>query len=320
MLPMAEARGILASQLGEELDARLRDSGYAVVDLPRGAPAFLPAEVEILAVTPFEWRGAARPVGWPWNVRWIHLASAGIDSYPDWLFDVSLVTASAGVTAGPVAEFALAAIFAAAKNIPDCWIDDADRWTWRQSKSIAGSTLSILGYGPIGQRIAKAGIALGMTVLVARRTPNAVGVSGVEFVAGIEDLLARSDHLVLAAPATPDTHHILNGKSLSSARPGIHIVNVARGSLIDQEALLVAVDNGPVGLATLDVTDPEPLEPGHAFYTHPRIRLSPHISFLTPELGASLLSYFIANLERFHTGESLHGVVKRVAATEGADA
>jgi len=317
--PVVDNGRVIASQFGIEANNRLRALGYQVIDVPRGPVAFLPAEVEVLLVTPFGWRGALRPEGWPWRIRWVQLASAGIDSYPDWLFEAPLVTAATGVTAGPVAEFALAAIFAATKNMPACWIDAADQWQWRRSGSIAGSTMGILGYGAIGQRIAASGLALGMKVLVARRTPILSPGDGIEYVGGIRDLLAGSDHLVLAAPASAATYHILNESSLSAARPGIHIVNVARGSLIDQDALLAALDSGQVGLATLDVTEPEPLKPGHRFYTHPRIRLSPHISFLTPGLETDLLSYFIANLDRYRQVHSLHGQVETVAAVEDVE-
>ncbi|KXU32681.1 hypothetical protein A0J57_09035 [Sphingobium sp. 22B] len=299
----------IASQFTAGANEELRRSGCRVIDLPRGAPASLPDDVAILVATPFEWRGAARPEGWPWNIRWVQLASAGIDAYPDWLFEAPIVTAAAGVTAQAVAEFAITAVFAAIKAMPDCWIGDAGEWAWRDVQGIAGKTLGILGYGHIGKRVAAYGRAFGMDLLVARRSVDMSPPEGVEYVPDIDTLIARSDHLVLAAPATPATRHILNEATLANAKPGIHIVNVARGALIDQDALLGALEAGQVGLATLDVSEPEPLPPGHPFYAHPRVRLSPHISFLTPDLGARLVGFFTANLARFRAGDGMEGVV-----------
>jgi phosphoglycerate dehydrogenase-like enzyme len=113
------------------------------------------------------------------------------------------------------------------------------------------------------------------------------------------------EHLVLAAPLTPATRHIIDRGSLACAKPGLHIVNVARGALIDDDALLQALDTGLVGRATLDATEPEPLPSGHPFYRHPRVRLSPHASVHTPKTPERFATKFAENLARFRGGNAL---------------
>ena len=98
----------------------------------------------------------------------------------------------------------------------------------------------------------------------------------------LPDLLAVADHLVLAAPATDATFHAINAESLRLLRPGAHLVNIARGSLVDQDALRGALDDGTVARASLDVTDPEPLPAGHWLYSHPQVFLTPHASWAGP--------------------------------------
>jgi phosphoglycerate dehydrogenase-like enzyme len=134
-------------------------------------------------------------------------------------------------------------------------------------------------------------------------------VPGVTFVPDIEELVQQSDHLVLAAPATESTRHIVNRALLKRARPGLHIINVARGSLIDDEALLEALDDGLIGQASLDVTEPEPLPAGHRFYSHPRVRLSPHTSAISSHNTAELARKFTRNFEAFMAGAALEDLV-----------
>jgi phosphoglycerate dehydrogenase-like enzyme len=124
-------------------------------------------------------------------------------------------------------------------------------------------------------------------------------------VPSLEALLSTSDHVVLAAPATPDTRHLIDGQALAHAKPGLHLVNVARGSLVDQDALLSALDQGRLGRASLDVTEPEPLPTGHPLYTHPKAFLSPHTSAISPLQQQELAARFAENLARYERGEAL---------------
>ena len=114
---------------------------------------------------------------------------------------------------------------------------------------------------------------------------------------------------MIAAPATRETHHWVGREALARVRPGVHLVNVARGGLVDQDALREALDDGLVSLASLDTVEPEPLPAGHWLYSHPRVRLSPHCCWSGPGALDRLLDPFLTNLARFLGDEPLEGLV-----------
>jgi phosphoglycerate dehydrogenase-like enzyme len=125
----------------------------------------------------------------------------------------------------------------------------------------------------------------------------------------VAELAAWADHLVVAAPATADTRHLIGSEVFAAIKPGAHLVNIARGSLIDQDALRAALEDGRVALATLDTVDPEPLPAGHWMYDHPRVRVSPHISWSAPGSIQRLFDCFLDNVRRRAEGQPLTGVV-----------
>jgi phosphoglycerate dehydrogenase-like enzyme len=148
-----------------------------------------------------------------------------------------------------------------------------------------------------------------MRVLAMRRTDAPSPVDGVELVKSIDDLVSTADHLVIAAPATARTKHLIDADVLARVKPGVHIVNIARGVLVDQDALRVALDDDRVAMATLDTVDPEPLPAGHWLYEHPKVRLSAHISWYEPQIQRAALEIFVDNLGRFQRGEELREIV-----------
>lgn len=308
-------RLLIASQLNAEFNAALstRVSDADILALPPGSPAALPRQAEILVAAPFRKAGGALPgeppAGWPFDLRWIQLVSVGIDFYPDWLFDGPTVTSARGSSSVALAEFALAAIFAAAKRLPEIWIDRAEAWAPSPLRVIQGQTLGIVGFGAIGEALAPRARALGLNVMAVRRSDRPITVPGVVRVCDIGTLFECCDHIVLAAPATAETEHLVNRALLTRARHGLHLINIARGALIDDVALLEALDDDRLSLATLDVTHPEPLPSGHPFYAHPRIRLSPHTSVHTPQTRSNLAIQFAENLRRFRQGAPLTDVV-----------
>jgi phosphoglycerate dehydrogenase-like enzyme len=127
--------------------------------------------------------------------------------------------------------------------------------------------------------------------------------------ASLSDLVGSADHVVIAAPATPETRYLFDADAFAAMKPGIHLVNISRGALVDQDALRVALDNGTVARASLDTVEPEPLPEGHWMYTHPRVRLSPHISWSMPGAWDIMFDTFVDNLRRYRAGEPLRGVV-----------
>lgn len=305
---------LIASQLepffNSALAARL---GVPVLSIARGTPEGLPREVKVLVAAPLFGvpdvahlaRPEAPPEGWPFNLDWIQLVSSGIDHYPRWFLEAVPVSTARGVAAEPIAEFVIGAIFEAVKQLHTVWIDTPDAWRIRPFAPLAGSTLGLVGYGAIGRAVAGKARGLGLKVHVLRRSPPAEGEAGIVFERRIEDLLAVSDHLVLAAPATRETRHILNAGSLKAVKPGVHVINIARGTLIDDQAFLEALADGRVGLATLDTTTPEPLPAGHPYYTLPQVRVSPHTSAIGDAPRLALVEKVAANLERWSSGTPL---------------
>jgi phosphoglycerate dehydrogenase-like enzyme len=304
----------IGSQLGPQFEAALRGArpDLDIVAVDAGAPAELDRDIRALVTLPFRQSGQAepaRPPQWPFGLEWVQMISVGTDLYPDWLFHGPVVTCARGANSVALAEFALAAIFAHAKDLPEIWIRDAAQWAMRLVGMVRGATLGMVGFGAIGEALAPRALALGMKVLATRRTDTPFGVDGVESAESIEDLFARSDHVVLAAPATPETRGMISAAVLKAAKPGLHLINIARGILVDDAALLAALDSGQLSLASLDVTHPEPLPAGHPFYTHPKVRLSPHLAVITKDNLPAFLAKFLHNLDRFERGEPLVDVV-----------
>jgi phosphoglycerate dehydrogenase-like enzyme len=281
----------------------------AVQALPPERAWSVPAEAEILIAVPPRGERAKVPVqpppGWPGRLRWVHAVSAGMDEYPPWLFQVPLVTCGRGTNSATIAEFALAAILAVEKRLPEIWIGEAKTWKPVQLGTLQGKTLGLLGYGSIGREIAVRARAFGMEVLAFRRSGGAEpGVRIADFAA----VLAAADHLVVALPLTPQTEGIIDAAALASLKPGAHLINIARGRLVDQAALLASLKSGHLGFASLDVTEPEPLPAGHPLYTHPRVHLSPHISWSGGD-PSRYVPLFTENLRRYLQGEALLNLV-----------
>ncbi len=309
------SRLTVLSQLNETFNASLAHHApdVDIITVPPGPPTSLPRSAEVFVAAPFRKAGGAlppgAPSGWPYDLRWVQLVSVGIDFYPEWLFQGPVVTSARGSSAVALAEFSLASILAAAKHFPDIWIDRAERWAPTPLSLVNGTTLGLVGFGAIGEALAPRAQAVGLKVLAVRRSDAQISTPGVERVSSVAELFERSDHVVLAAPATAETFHLIDRTVLARTKPGLHLINVARGALIDDDALLEALDDGRVSLASLDVTYPEPLPPGHRYYSHPKVRLSPHTSVHTPDTRNNLAARFAENLSRYRQGEPLVDVI-----------
>jgi phosphoglycerate dehydrogenase-like enzyme len=291
------------------------------VELIPGRPVWLPpGEAQALFTFASAWSAAPadRPSGWPFSLRWIQLASAGVDGLPSWAWEGVTVTCARGVTAEPIAEFVIAAIFGDAKRTENIRAKDresaiygADERNWPPDTmtSVRGKSLGVVGYGAIGRTIATKALALGMNVKAVRRTTARSEDDKVEFVANILDLVADVDHLVLCAPSTPHTRRMIDASVFAAMKRGMHLINVARGDLVDHPALADAIENGQVRRASLDVTDPEPLPEGHPFYRDSRVFITPHAAWYSPDHFERLTTKLVANLERFARNEPLQDVV-----------
>jgi phosphoglycerate dehydrogenase-like enzyme len=242
---------------------------------------------------------------------WVQLPGTGIDGVPREVFDrVPLVTCARGASAVPISEYVLAVMLAFVKGLPGFWLHEPpDRWNFQRMDTLAGQTVGIVGLGGIGSAVARRALAFDMQVRAVRRTDAPSPVAGVTVVPSLPELVADAHHVVLAAPSTGRTRHLLDANAFASMRDGVHVVNIARGTLVDQDALRAALDSGKVARASLDTVDPEPLPEGHWLYSHPRVFLTPHSSWASRALLEAPVGIFCANLRRFLAGEPLQFVV-----------
>lgn len=244
------------------------------------------------------------------GVRWVQMAGTGVDGLSSEVRGAPLLTSARGASAVAISEYVIATLGAFARNFPQNWLREApEHWNYQPAATLAGATLGLFGFGGIAQRVARIAVAMDMSVVALRRHTAPSPIDGVAMVRTLPELVSGADHLVLAAPATELTHHVIDAACLALVRPGMHLVNIARGALVDQDALRGAVDDGTVARASLDVTDPEPLPSGHWMFEHPKVFLTPHASWVGPPLLDRAIDIFCDNLERFLAGEVLHGVV-----------
>ncbi len=279
----------------------------------------LPIDADVLVVLHGEGDGrdvgnVPRPAGWPGQVKLVQIASAGLDDYPEWLFEAPRIACSSGTTAIPIAEYALAAMLSHAKRLPEITLTAGSGWPARDAlldrplATLDGRTLGLLGLGQIARRVARYAAALGMTIIATRASDTPSPDANVTLVP-LPELVARADHLVIAAPIGDSTRGLLDAALLGRMKADAHIVNIARGAIIDDAALKDQFDQGRLW-ASLDVTDPEPLPDGHWLIGHPRARVTPHLSWSSPDTARRVFERLAANIARVQSGEPLLGAVK----------
>jgi phosphoglycerate dehydrogenase-like enzyme len=244
------------------------------------------------------------------GVEWVHAYGTGVNAFPFELLAGRPLTCSRGAGGPAISEWVMAVLLAAEKQLPQSWISaPPERWSLATLGSLRDRRLALVGFGGIAQAVARRALPFGMKIKALRRTATPSPIEEVELVTSRQALLADADHVVIAAPETPSTRHLIDDDAFSMMKPGVHLVNVARGGLVDQTALRRALDREVVGLASLDCVEPEPLPDGHWLYTHPRVRLSPHISWSAPRAHEGLIVPFLDNLDRYRRGEALAFVV-----------
>jgi phosphoglycerate dehydrogenase-like enzyme len=212
-------------------------------------------------------------------------------------------------TVNTVAEYTLALLFAAARHLAA--LDrDLRRGLWTQSRQgceLRGKTLGLIGVGPIGTRFGQMALALGMKVAAWTRNPSPERAARLGFAfRPLDDLLAESDVLSLHLALTPETRGFIGAEQLARTKPGVVLVNTARGGLIDQAAMIAGLRSGHIAAAGLDVFAQEPVPAGDPLLTLDNVVLSPHVAWNTPEATALLLDTAIGNLERFYEGKPVN--------------
>jgi phosphoglycerate dehydrogenase-like enzyme len=309
---------VIASQFEDSFNAALREHAVrpTVIDVPEDRPWEAADRADILLVRPSPvWRSdraVERPRSWPGRLRWVHSGSVGVDVYPRWLLDAPFVSCGRGVASDEIADYVISAIYHQAKSLEAVRARSLAEWKQGPLGRVFGSTVGIVGLGAIGQAVAQRALALGTRVTAVRRRPLPSEIAGVELLDDIRGVVASADHLVLSIPATDATRKLIDADLLAHARPTAHIINIARGSVLDQDALILALDAGRLGFATLDVTDPEPLPADHPLWRHPLVRLTPHVSSNYALVRHVLFDKVAASLDRFARGEAPSDLVDPV--------
>lgn len=269
------------------------------------------------------------------RLRWVQLHTAGADHVvgtPLWQSEIPITTLS-GIHVVPIAEYVFASMLAFSHHVPRMlyyqhraeW--PKDRWTKFVPGELRGQTLGIVGYGSIGREVARLAKAFGMRVLAMKRdlsdlrdrgwtlpgTGDPEGRLPEQYFGpeALHDLLAESDFVVVTVPLTTATRHLIGADELRVMKPTAYLVNVARGEVIDQAALVRALREGQISGAGLDVFDPEPLPADSPLWHLDNVILSPHISGFTPHYDDWATDLFADNLRRWLAGDTLLNLVDR---------
>ncbi|HEY7339855.1 MAG TPA: D-2-hydroxyacid dehydrogenase [Ktedonobacterales bacterium] len=257
------------------------------------------------------------------NLKWIALPSAGADhAIRAGIVQQGgpVVTTASGIHAVPIGEFVLSLMLMWVRHWPQI-IDYQRAATWPDSagreqlhgRELDGATLGIIGLGAIGRHIARLGRAFGTRIIATRRSASA-GASDPDADTLVPpdqlgDLLAASDFVVVSVPATAQTQHLIGASELRMMRHNAFLINISRGSAIDETALVAALTDGMIGGAGLDVFATEPLPAESPLWRLPNVIISPHVAGNTDQYSRRFTDLFLENLARYQAGEPLHNVV-----------
>lgn len=250
------------------------------------------------------------------NLKWVHFTSAGIDqhAFVPLLRERGVkLTTSPGSNGEPVAQNAITGLLMLARGFPN-WLDAQRRRAWEPVRGadapsdLRGQTVLVVGMGTIGRLVGRVCKTLGMHVIGIRRDASITSDSADEMYPArqVEQLLPRCNWVVLACPYSKETHHMLNGRTLAALPRGARVVNVSRGSLIDEEALVRALRDEHIAGAYLDVFEKEPLPPDSPLWTLANVIVTPHNASISDGNDKRSTAMFFANMERWASGTALN--------------
>jgi phosphoglycerate dehydrogenase-like enzyme len=263
------------------------------------------------------------------NLRWVHSATAGVERVltPAALERGLTITNARGVFSRPIAEFVMLMVLAVARHLPELLELQRER-TWQplEARELRDVTIGIIGLGSIGRAVAALASGFGCHVVATRRRmgegfgpgqdedgeplpPVDEGRSRILPPDGLPELLASADFVVLALPLTPETEDLIDAEALAAMKPGAWLINVARGRLVDDRALLRALRQGAIGGAVLDAFRDEPLPADSPFYDLENVIITPHTSWSSGRVLDRSIELFCENLRRFRAGQPLRNVV-----------
>lgn len=319
---MARRHAALLARLGDP--AASDGDPVEVIRIPEGEGGILP-EAELASVRaacisadvvgdPRRGFGIARRAP---NLQWLHVGFAGTDSpiFRELMARGVAVTNSSGAAAEPIAQSAIAGMLALNRGLPR-WADAQRRHAWERHavppSDLRGQTMVVLGLGAIGAHVARFARAFGLHVIGVRRTP-AGAHDGIDEWASpdrLREVLPRADWLAITAPLTPQTHRLIDEAALALLPRGAHILNVARGAIVDEAALIEALRTGRLGGAYLDVFEVEPLPPASPLWDMPNVIVSPHDSAASAGNAERLDAIFVEQLELWAAGKPLTRLVR----------
>ena len=251
------------------------------------------------------------------NLRWVHSRSAGLDSvlFPELVSSPALLTNGTGVFSQSLGEFALAMILYFAKDFPRMLRNKAaHRWEQYDVDEISNQTVGIVGYGDIGRAVARRVHAMGMKVLALKRHAPAGSDPLIEQFYKPEDLhtmVGRCDYVVASAPLTAETRHMLSDAAFAAMKPSTVVINVGRGPVVDQNALIAALNQRKIRGAGLDVFENEPIPPDDPIWALENVFISPHTADHTHDWLDQAMQFFLRQYERFREGETLENIVEK---------
>jgi phosphoglycerate dehydrogenase-like enzyme len=250
------------------------------------------------------------------SLRWVHIASAGVDRllFPELVASDVLVTNSRGIFDEPIAEYVLGLVLCFAKDLHTTLrLQGQRRWLHRETERITGAHALVVGTGPIGRAIGRRLAAAGMTVggvgRTGRRSDPDLG--DIRPFDELREALAEADYVVLAAPLTDLTRDMIDAAALARMRPTARLINIGRGGLVVEKALVEALVEGQIAGAALDVFETEPLAGSSPLWELPDVIVSPHMSGDAAGWHDALVELFVDNLARYRDGRPLRNVVDK---------
>ncbi|MGI6359151.1 MAG: D-2-hydroxyacid dehydrogenase [Bacillota bacterium] len=251
------------------------------------------------------------------SLRLIQVAFAGVDRLmvPQLLAHKAVLANARGIHGTTIAEHVFMLMLALARQLP-ATMRAADRkeWTRTGAAVLEGSTMGIVGYGSIGQAIARRAKAFGMQVLATRRHAQPdQWADQVWDNSGLPDLLRQSDYVILATPLTTETYHLIGSEELAMMKDSAVLVNIARGAVVDEKALIACLQAGGIRGAGLDVFETEPLPADSPLWSMPNVVITPHQAGSMPDYDQRAFAVFMDNLKRLQAGEPLLNVVDKQA-------
>lgn len=251
-------------------------------------------------------------------LKWIQLMSAGVNMFTDTGVTETTVkiTTIRGVQSTPIAEFVLAFMLMFIKQAPACFqMKQENAWKSLSPGELRGKTVGIIGLGSVGREVARLSKAFGMTVIATRRSAGpddrAKYVDTLLPSAQMKQLMTESDFVVIAIPLTRETTKLIGEAELSVMKPSSYLINIARGNVVDEKALVRTLEDKRIAGAGLDVFSAEPLPPTSRLWELPNVIISPHIAGVFEDRAEQAIGMFLDNLKRYLDGKRLLNVVDK---------